>query len=119
MSAPLRLSFRSKVMSIVALLALALAGVVLAGSLLGRRTERELETIRVRYLPLVELQPRLEGDLDRLKRGFQDAVAAGDLLRRARRGTHKRDEATVPRGPRRRELRHGPCRRRRTEERAR
>jgi signal transduction histidine kinase len=77
-SASLRLSFRSKVMSIVALLALALAGVVLAGSLLGRRTERELETIRVRYLPLVELQPRLEGDLDRLKRGFQDAVAAGD-----------------------------------------
>jgi signal transduction histidine kinase len=73
-----RRSFRSKVMSVVAIAALALVAIVVAGAMLGRRTERELTTIQERYLPLVELEPRLEGDLERLKREFQDAVAVGD-----------------------------------------
>jgi signal transduction histidine kinase len=71
-------TFRAKVMAIVAIVGAALTAVVIAGALLAARTEREIETIEARYLPLVQLQPKLEGELEHLERAFQDAVAAGD-----------------------------------------
>ncbi|HTA21246.1 MAG TPA: ATP-binding protein, partial [Polyangia bacterium] len=42
-------------------------------------TEAELAKIEGRYLPRVDLQPRLEAQLERLQRAYQDAVAAHDL----------------------------------------
>jgi hypothetical protein len=52
--------------------------IVAAGALSAARTERAIDAIRRRYLPIIELGPELEARFDRLGRSFQDAVAARD-----------------------------------------
>src|ERR1700733_12136 len=75
----MRITFRRKLLSIVGVAATALLLIIVASSLLAARVERQLAFIQRRYVPKVELQPQLEGQLERLQRGFQDAVAAHDL----------------------------------------
>src|SRR6266851_7524456 len=57
----MKLSFRSKLLALVA-----------------PSVEGHLDDIRRHYLPKVGLRPRLEGQFERIQRGFQDAVAASD-----------------------------------------
>lgn len=75
----MRLDFRAKLFGIVAIPAAALVAILVASSALTARVERQLAHIETRYVPLVELEPQLEAGLERLERGFQDAVAAHDL----------------------------------------
>jgi PAS domain S-box-containing protein len=72
------LTFRAKLTSIVAIATLALLLVTLASGAAARRVARQLATVQGHYLPLVELDPKLNAALDRLQRAFQDAVAAHD-----------------------------------------
>jgi PAS domain S-box-containing protein len=74
----MRLTFRTTLMAIVGIATLALLLVILASSVAARQVERQLATVQGRYLPLVELEPQLTGAFERLRRGFQDAVAAHD-----------------------------------------
>jgi signal transduction histidine kinase len=74
----LRLTFRTKLMAIVGIAAVAFVLIIAAGALISQRVERQLATIQQRFLPKVELGPQLEGQLERIGRGLQDAVAARD-----------------------------------------
>jgi signal transduction histidine kinase len=74
----MRLTFRAKLMAIVGLAAFAFVLLIFASGVLARSVDRQLATIQERYLPKVALQPKLDGALERLRRGFQDAVAAHD-----------------------------------------
>jgi signal transduction histidine kinase/DNA-binding response OmpR family regulator/HAMP domain-containing protein len=74
----MNLSFRSKLLGLVATAGFALAAVVLASAIIAQRVERHLEDIRRHYLPKVGLRPQLQGQFERIQRGFQDAVAASD-----------------------------------------
>ena len=80
----MRLSFRSKLLAVVATAAFALVALVLSSAISARYVERHLDDIRRRYLPKVGLRPRLEAQFERIQRGFQDAVAASDRERLAR-----------------------------------
>jgi signal transduction histidine kinase/HAMP domain-containing protein len=73
-----RLTFRAKLLAIVGVAAVAFLLLIVASGILANRVQRQLGAIQGRYLPKVELQPRLEGSVERLRRGFQDAVAAHD-----------------------------------------
>jgi signal transduction histidine kinase len=53
--------------------------VTIAGAVSAHHVESQLDAMQRRYLPLVELGPRLDDDFERLRRAFQDAVAAHDL----------------------------------------
>jgi signal transduction histidine kinase len=75
----MRLTFRSKVMVIVGVTALAFVMLIAAGALISSRVERQLATIQRRYLPKVELETQLESQFERLRRAFQDAVAIRDV----------------------------------------
>ena len=72
----MRLTFRAKLMAIVGIAALAFVLLIVASGC--SRTSRGAADRRSRssYLPKVELEPQLEGQFERLRRGFQDAVAA-------------------------------------------
>jgi CheY-like chemotaxis protein/signal transduction histidine kinase len=72
-------SFRARLMTIVGAAALAIVLLTTTGSLAGFRVERQLDLIQRRYMPKVQLGPKLEAELERLARLFQDAVAAQDL----------------------------------------
>jgi signal transduction histidine kinase len=72
-------TFRTKLLSIVGIAALAFVALDVATVLLGNRLERQLATIQELYLPKLELGPELDVQFDRLRRAFQDAVASGDL----------------------------------------
>jgi|HubBroStandDraft_1064217.scaffolds.fasta_scaffold07711_4 PAS domain S-box-containing protein len=74
----MRLTFRGTLTAIVAIATLALLLVIVASSVAARRVERQLAKVQGRYLPLVELEPQLTAAFERLRRGFQDAVAAHD-----------------------------------------
>jgi signal transduction histidine kinase/CheY-like chemotaxis protein/HAMP domain-containing protein len=74
----MNLSFRSKLVALVATATLALTALVLVSSIIGRRVGGHLEEIRRNYLPKVGLRPRLEAQFERIQRAFQDAVAAKD-----------------------------------------
>src|SRR5580658_3754579 len=65
-------------MSIVGIAALALVLLIVASGVVAKRAEVQLSAIQDRYLPKVVLQPELDGSFERLRRGFQDAVAARD-----------------------------------------
>ncbi len=80
----MRLSFRSKLVAIVATAALALVALVLSSAVTARNVEGHLADIRRHYLPKVGLRPQLEAQFERIQRGFQDAVAASDSERLAR-----------------------------------
>jgi signal transduction histidine kinase len=75
----MRFDFRTKLLGIVAIPAVALVAILIGSSVLTARVERQLDHIETHYVPLVELEPQLEAGLERLERGFQDAVAAHDL----------------------------------------
>lgn len=75
----MRVTFRAKLMGLVGIAALALLLLVVASAVITRREERQLSTIQERYVPKLELRPQLEGQLERIARSFQDAVAAHDL----------------------------------------
>ncbi|HVZ72935.1 MAG TPA: response regulator [Polyangia bacterium] len=74
----MRFSLRAKLTAIVAVAAGAFILVIVAGSISAALTERQLETIRERYLPIIEIGPRLEAQFEHLRRGLQDATAARD-----------------------------------------
>jgi signal transduction histidine kinase len=79
MMAAVRPTFRIKLFSIVAVAALALLVILVAGAVIADRVEHQLDSIQRYYLPKLSLAPQLEAQLERLQRGFQDAVAARDL----------------------------------------
>src|SRR2546425_796816 len=74
----MNLSFRSKLLGLVATAGFALAALVMASAIIARRVEGHLDDIRKHYLPKVGLRPQLQGQFERIQRGFQDAVAASD-----------------------------------------
>jgi PAS domain S-box-containing protein len=71
-------TFRSKLIAIVVTAALAQLLLIFASAVIANRVERQLDDVQRRYLPKIDLQPRLEGTVERLWRGFEDAVAAHD-----------------------------------------
>lgn len=75
----MNLSFRQKILASAGTTGLAFLILILTGEVLDRRTTQQLEEIQDRYIPLVELGPKLEGQLDKLQRSFQDSVSAQDL----------------------------------------
>ncbi len=79
MMGTVRPTFRIKLLSIAMVAALALLVILVAGAVIAGRVEHQLESIQRNYLPKLELAPQLEAQLERLQRGFQDAVAARDL----------------------------------------
>jgi CheY-like chemotaxis protein/signal transduction histidine kinase len=74
----MNLSLRAKLTAIVATAALAFVVIIAAGTLSLRRTETVLAQIEGRYVPRLDARPRLEAELERLQRSFQDAVSAHD-----------------------------------------
>ena len=80
----MNLSFRSKLLALVATAGFALGALVLSSSIISSRVEKHLDEIRQDYLPKVGLRPQLEGQLERIQRGFQDAVYANDTEKLAR-----------------------------------
>jgi signal transduction histidine kinase len=72
------LTFRAKLVAIVATAALAQLLLLLASAAIARRVEHQLSAVQQRYLPKMDLEPRLDGAFERLWRGFEDAVAAHD-----------------------------------------
>jgi CheY-like chemotaxis protein/signal transduction histidine kinase len=74
----MNLSLRGKLTAIVATAALAFVVIIGAGTLSLRRTENALAQIEGRYVPRLDARPRLEAELERLQRSFQDAVSAHD-----------------------------------------
>jgi signal transduction histidine kinase len=75
----MQLTLRRKLTAVAAIAALAFLLGLTSNVLIAGRVGRELTRIRQHYLPRVELQPQLEGQFERINRGFQDAVAARDL----------------------------------------
>ncbi|MDP9034911.1 MAG: hypothetical protein M3O50_08890, partial [Myxococcota bacterium] len=75
----MRLTLRAKLVTIVALTAVAFLLLIVASALIANRVERRLGIIQARYVPKVELKPQLDGAFDNLRRSFQDAVGAHDL----------------------------------------
>jgi signal transduction histidine kinase/CheY-like chemotaxis protein/HAMP domain-containing protein len=71
-------TFRGKLLAIVAASAITFVLLIGAGTLTERQVTRQLAIIEARYVPKLEVGPRLEGQLDRLVRGFTDAVASQD-----------------------------------------
>src|SRR5271163_331826 len=74
----MRLTLRGKLWAIVGIAAMAFALLTGASFFIAKGVERQLATIHERYLPRVELEPRLELSFETLRRAFQDAVAARD-----------------------------------------
>ena len=74
----MKFTFRAKLMAIVGTAALAFVVLIAASALIAKRVEQQLNDIQQRYVPRVDLGPRLDGQLERIRRGFQDAVAAHD-----------------------------------------
>jgi phosphoglycerate-specific signal transduction histidine kinase len=73
------MTFRLKLTTIVGATALAFLLLIVTGALTANRVDQQLATIQDRYLPKVELRPRLEKLFDGIRRGLQDSVAARDL----------------------------------------
>ncbi len=75
----MRFTLRSKLAAIVATAAIGFLVLMAVGAYTLNTTKVELAKIEGRYLPKVDLKPRLEGLLGALQRSFQDAVSARDL----------------------------------------
>jgi signal transduction histidine kinase len=86
----MRLTFRAKLMTIVAIASVAFITLIVTGSLVAKRVDQQLATIQGRYLPKVELEPQLESQFERIRRAFQDAVAIRDTDGLAATGELKR-----------------------------
>ena len=72
----MRLTFRAKLIALVAVEALAVIAMLLASSLSERQVDRELHSMRQRLLPRIALKPQLEASFERVSRSFQDAASA-------------------------------------------
>jgi signal transduction histidine kinase len=75
----MRFTFRVKLLAIVGIAAVAFVTISVTSALLAAQLENQLAFIQRHYIPRVELEPQLEGQLERIERGFQDAVAAHDV----------------------------------------
>jgi signal transduction histidine kinase/ActR/RegA family two-component response regulator len=73
-----RLSFRANLMTIVGSTALAFLVLLVVSAITARRVDQEVTAIEDRYLPRVELQPKLEAQFALLQRSLRDAVIASD-----------------------------------------
>ncbi len=78
MRSAVRWSFRAKLLAIVGATALAFVLLTLTNTLIEQRVARQLEVVQEHYVPKLTLGPALDGQFERLRRGFQDAVAAQD-----------------------------------------
>src|SRR5947208_3877253 len=87
----MNLSFRSKLLALVATAALALVALVVSSAIIAGRVEGHLDDIRRHYLPKLGLRPQLEAQFERIQRGFQDAVAASDTEKLARTAELKKE----------------------------
>jgi signal transduction histidine kinase len=76
--APMPATVRGKLLLIAAVSVLAFLLIVAAGVASSLLTKRELDSVEARYVPLLELHPKLSADFERMTRAFQDAVAAQD-----------------------------------------
>src|SRR3954463_14493776 len=74
-----QLSLRAKLSALVALAGTALLLMLVTSTLSGQRVSRQLEDVQQRQLPKLELGPKLETEVEHLRRALQDAVAARDL----------------------------------------
>jgi GAF domain-containing protein/HAMP domain-containing protein len=74
----MRITFRIKLLGLVAIAALALVVLVVADTFADRSVNRHLVNIQQQFLPKVGLAPELEGQLERITRSLQDAAAASD-----------------------------------------
>jgi signal transduction histidine kinase/DNA-binding response OmpR family regulator len=79
----MRLSVRGKLFAIASTAAVALLVIVAASSIISGRVGGQIDEIRLRYVPRIGLRPQLQSQLERIARGFQDAVAANDKDRLA------------------------------------
>src|SRR5687768_1424558 len=75
----MRLSFRGKLIAIVATAGGALLALAVTTALTSANTGRRLTDLQDRFVPKLELGPRLEQQFEHLQRAFQDAVAAHDM----------------------------------------
>jgi signal transduction histidine kinase/CheY-like chemotaxis protein len=71
-------TLRAKLVFIVAAAALSLVTLIGTGMLVTARVEKQLSLIQLRYVPKLELGPKLESDFERIGRSLQDAAAAQD-----------------------------------------
>jgi len=74
----MKLSFRAKLMSVVALATVVFALVLGVYAWIGAHETRALDDVEGRMVPKLELGPRLESQFERLRQSMQDAVAAQD-----------------------------------------
>ncbi len=74
----IRLTFRFKLVAIVATAALAFVVLIVASTLISTRVEQQLAQVQKVYVPKMELGPKLESRFEGISRGLQDAVAAAD-----------------------------------------
>lgn len=74
----MKFNFRTKLAAIAGTTAIGFLALIAANFLITRRVEGQLDTIHGRYIPLIELGPKLEAKFARINRGLQDAVAAHD-----------------------------------------
>ncbi|HEY6458924.1 MAG TPA: HAMP domain-containing protein, partial [Polyangiaceae bacterium] len=72
-------SFRARLLSVAGVTALGFALIFGVSIFVNRRVDKQLAFIQSHYMPRLVLQPKLEAGLERIQRGFQDAVAAHDL----------------------------------------
>src|SRR5882757_5918364 len=75
----MRLTIRTKLGAIVVAAMLAFGVLVVGTDLIANRMQSDIETIQGRYVPKMDLGPRLEAEFEASRRGFQDAVATHDL----------------------------------------
>jgi CheY-like chemotaxis protein/signal transduction histidine kinase len=81
MKSGLRFSLRVKLLAILGVASAAFAILIVTSSLTEEKVEHQLGLIARQHVPKLELGPKLEAQLERIARGFQDAVAAQDLQR--------------------------------------
>jgi PAS domain S-box-containing protein len=72
------MTIRRKMLGIVAITAMGFIVLVAASAVVLQRVQSQLTTIENHFLPKVELEPSLDAQLERISRGFQDAVGAHD-----------------------------------------
>lgn len=74
----MRLTFRARLLSIVAVTSSALLFLVVWGSITAGRVSDQLMEIEDRYLPRLELGPQIEADFEVIRAGLQNAALAQD-----------------------------------------
>ncbi len=73
------MTIRTKLFGVVAATALGFLALIAASAIVLDRAQTKLTTIQNHFLPKAELEPALDAQLERISRGFQDAVGAHDV----------------------------------------